>query len=59
MRWPVVAAAAGFRRARRCEGGPDLVCQEAQRLAASDAHDGKNLYRVLGTVGDWLVLRLN
>lgn len=59
MRWPAVAAAAGFRRARRCEGGPDLVCQEAQRLAASDAHDGKNLYRVLGTVGDWLVLRLN
>ena len=54
MRWPAVAAAAGFRRARRCEAWvPDPVCQEAQRLAASDgdAHDGENLYRVLGTVG--------
>ena len=64
LRWPPVAAAAGFRRARRCEaGGSHPVCKEAQRLAAAngDAHDGENLYRVLETAGGrgWLVLRLN
>ena len=66
MRWRPVAVAAGFRRAKICEvWSDDLVCQEAQRLAASDgdALDGEkeNLYHVLGTVGrgGWLVLRLN
>ena len=66
LRWPAVAAAAGFRRARYCEAWyPHPVCQEALRLAAAngDAHGGENLYRVLGTAAGggwwWLVLRLN
>ena len=64
-RWPGVAAEAGFRRARPCEaGGEHPACKEALRLAATDgreAHDGENLYRVLGTSegGGWLLLRLN
>ena len=64
MRWPAVATAAGFRRARICEEWlDDLLCHDAKRLTASngDAQDGENLYRALGTVGggSWLVLRLN
>ena len=67
MRWRPVAATAGFRRAIPCEveiWASDPVCQEALRLAAANegAHDGANIYRVLGTAGGgrgWLVLRLN
>lgn len=63
MRWPAVAAAAGFNRARYCEAWDSHpVCKEAQRLAAPDEihTTGENLYRVLGMAGGgWLVLRLN
>ena len=65
LRWPAVAAAAGFHRARRCEaGGAHPACQEALRLAADDGAKHtveENLYSVLGTSegGGWLLLRLN